>query len=79
MNADGSGLQTIPTHGRVTEMVISPDGQSVAYISSDDTGASGFEVFVLNLNGTDKKKIVANPRKNDKEVSSQSISWSPWL
>jgi hypothetical protein len=79
MNSDGSELQTIPTHGRVPQMVISPDGQFVAYSSCDDTGESGFEVFVTNLDGTEKRKIVSNPCSKDKEVDSQDISWSPVL
>jgi Tol biopolymer transport system component len=82
MNAEGGDFQSIPTHGRVPRLVISPDGQSVAYCSSDDVEPSGFEIFVLNLHGTgEKKKIVANryDRERDKEVDSHEISWSPPL
>lgn len=79
MNSDGSELQIIPTHGRVPQMIISPDGLSVAYSTSDDMGQSGFGVFVVNLDGSVKRKIVANPRWKDKEVDSQDISWSPFL
>jgi len=79
MNSDGSGLQTIPTHGRVPQVIISPDGRYVAYSSTDDIGEAGFEIFVMNLDGTEKRKIVSNPRSKNKEVSSQDISWSPVL
>lgn len=79
MNGDGSEIQTIATHGRIPQMAISPDGQYVAYSSCDDTGESGFEVFVMKLDGTEKKKIVSNPCSKNKEVDSQDISWSPYL
>lgn len=81
MNSEGNNLQIIPSHGRILKIVISPDAQSVAYTSCDDTGLSGFELFVINLNETGEKKIVANPCKedNENEVDTQDISWSPWL
>lgn len=79
MNADGSGLQLIPKHGRVPQMIVSPDGQYVAYSSCNDTGEAGFEIFVMKLDGTEKRKIVSNPCSKNKEVSSQDISWSSVL
>lgn len=70
MNADGSGKKLIPTKGRVCSMIISPDGQSIAYSSEVK---DYFEVFVSSLDGTSEKKIVAN--SND--FHSRDISWSP--
>ncbi len=69
MNSDGSGLQSIPKQDEViTEMIIAPDGNSVVYAARADYQAPEFEIFVLNLDGTDKRKIAANSR---------AISWSP--
>lgn len=79
MNADGSGLQIIPKHGRVPQMILSPDGQYAAYSSCEDTGEAGFEILVMKLDGTEKRKIVSNPCSKNKEVDSQDISWSPVL
>lgn len=79
MNADGTELTTVGTHGRIPQTVISPDAQFVAYSSCDNTGASGFEIFVLPLNGGTERRIVANPCKKDKEVDSQDLSWSPYM
>jgi tetratricopeptide (TPR) repeat protein len=60
-------------------MILSPDGQYVAYSSCEDTGEAGFEIFVMKLDGTEKRKIVSNPCSKNKEVDSQDISWSPVL
>lgn len=70
MNTDGSEKTLIPVKTRVCNMVISPDGKSVAYSGGDgDT----FEVFVLPLDGNPGKKIVANTE----DFNTSELSWSP--
>lgn len=79
MNSDESGLQLIPTHGRIPMMVISPDGQNVAYSSHNHGEMAGFELFVVNLNERSERKIVANPCEKDRGDDTRDISWSPFL
>lgn len=78
MNADGSEPEEIHCERQPIQWAISPDGQNVAY-TCQESGSAGFEVFVIGLRDKMKRKLVANPIVNDKEVDSRYISWSPWL
>lgn len=76
MNSDGSSSERIPTRGAI-QLAISPDGQKLAYSSSQENQNSGFEVFVVHLADKSKTRLVANPIIRDKEVDSRVVSWSP--
>lgn len=77
MNSDGSNLQMVPTiGGSVVEVSWSPDGQKLVYSASDLT--AGHEIYVVDLDGQNITKIVANPfGPNGKEVGSCDVCWSP--
>lgn len=79
INSDGSQPRPVKTGGSVPRAVLSPDGETVAYSSCDDSGRSGFEVFVVRVNGSGRRKLIANPRHCDKAVDSQDLSWSPFF
>lgn len=78
MNADGSEPKIIRGERQPIQWAISPDQQSVAY-TCQEVSSAGFEVFIVRLSDRSKRKLVANPIINNKEVDSRYVSWSPWL
>ncbi|QQS32497.1 MAG: PD40 domain-containing protein [Acidobacteriota bacterium] len=70
MNSDGSERALIPTNSRIRKMIISPDGQSVAYSTCK---GKTFDVFILSLDDGFERRVVANSNI----FSSRDISWSP--
>ncbi len=79
MDMGSSQIQAIPTAGTPIQWAIAPDGESVAYAAQETGSVSGFEIFVLSLNGQPKRKLVNNPIVDDHEVDSRYVSWSPYL
>ena len=70
MKADGSGLyQASNLSGYDNTPYWSPDGSQIAFIS-EHTG--DLEIFVMNADGTDKRKLTRNRRYQD-----SSPAWSP--
>jgi Tol biopolymer transport system component len=89
MNSDGSRTTRI-REGRVaTGLTWSPDGQHIAYYgeNSEQPGEHGKEVFVIGCDGSNERKILANPwcYQNEQEklfaplAEFTAISWSPFL
>lgn len=79
MDMGSSQIRAIPTTGTAIQWAIAPDGGTVAYAAQETGSVSGFEIFVLSLNGQAKKKLVNNPIVADHEVDSRYVSWSPNL
>ena len=79
MDTGTSQTKVIPTKGTAIQWAIAPDGGSVAYAAQETGSVSGFEIFVLDLNGQPKRKLVNNPIVDDHEVDSRYVSWSPYL
>jgi Tol biopolymer transport system component len=79
MDADGGRKQVIRCEGVPIQWAIAPDGESVAYAAQETGSVSGFEIFVLGLNGQPKRRLVNNPIVDDHEVDSRYVSWSPYL
>ena len=77
---DGSGLCQVPINraSGVAQIVISPDGRSVAF-SECNSFVTGYEIYVLPLDGTPERKLVANPLGEKQEAHSYGVSWSPFL
>jgi len=71
--------QVIRTKGTAIQWAIAPDGESVAYAAQETGIVAGFEIFVIDLNGQSKLKLVGNPIVDDHEVDSRYVSWSPYL
>jgi Tol biopolymer transport system component len=78
MDADGNYSEVIRCERQPIQWAISPDQHNVAY-TCQESGSAGFEVFVIGLGDKKKRKLVANPIVDDKEVDSRYVSWSPWL
>ena len=74
-----SQTRVIPTTGTAIQWAIAPDSESVAYAAQEPAFVSGFEIFVLDLNGPPKRKHVSNPIVDDHEVDTRYVSWSPYL
>lgn len=79
MDTGTSQTRVIPTEGTPIQWAIAPDGESVAYAAQETGSVSGFEIFVLGLNGQPKRRLVNNPIVDDHEVDSRYVSWSPHL
>lgn len=79
MDTETSKIKTILTKGTAIQWAIAPDGGSVAYAAQETGSVSGFEIFVIGLNGEGKRKLVNNPIVDDHEVDSRYVSWSPYL
>lgn len=63
MNADGSGQRVLADRGVVDKQAeFSPDGQRVAWISSDSSTTYGpdWEVYEMRLDGTNLKRLTFN-------------------
>ena len=89
MTSDGNRSRRI-RQGRVaTGLTWSPDGQQIAYFGhhEEQSEEHGKEIFVLGCDGSDERKILANPWRyqTEKEMFSAklaeftAISWSPFL
>jgi Tol biopolymer transport system component len=76
MNPDGTNPELIDCRGAI-QLALSPDGQKLAYSSSQESKNSGFEIFVIDLAEKSKLRLVANPIIRNKEVDSRVVSWSP--
>ena len=89
MNSDGSRVTRIRQGPVGTGLTWSPDGQQIAYFGEhpEQPGEHGKEVFVIGCDGSNERKILANPWRyqNEKEKFSaplaefSAISWSPFL
>jgi len=79
MDTGTSQTRVIPTTGTAIQWAIAPDSESVAYAAQETAFVSGFEIFVLDLNGPPKRKLVSNPIVDDHEVDTRYVSWSPYL
>lgn len=69
----------ISTKSTAIQWAIAPDGSNVAYAAQETGSISGFEIFVVGLNGEGKRKLVNNPIVDDHEVDSRYVSWSAYL
>lgn len=85
MDANGGNLQTIPIAPesapayRAAKASLSPDGRKITY-SSRQRELYGYEIYVMDIDGKNKKRITTHPLGSDGgEVSSIGICWSPWL
>jgi len=79
MDTATSQTKLIPTKGTAIQWAIAPDGDTAAYAAQETGSVSGFEIFVIGLNGEGKRKLVNNPIVDDHEVDSRCVSWSPYL
>jgi Tol biopolymer transport system component len=79
MDMSTSHANVVPTEGTPIQWAIAPDGESVAYAAQETGSVSGFEIYVLSLNGQPKYRLVNNPIVEDHEVDSRYVSWSPLL
>lgn len=75
IKSDGSGMKKIThTNDRGDEgAVISKDGKKIAFKSNrdDPTGKGNYEIYVMNVDGSDVKRLTNNPAHD------QGPSWSP--
>ena len=75
INSDGGDFKMVPGISTAIKVSLSPDGEKIAY-----SDMAGQEIYVVDLNGQNNCKIVANPLgSNEKVVGSIDISWSPWI
>ncbi|HEX8131485.1 MAG TPA: S8 family serine peptidase [Pyrinomonadaceae bacterium] len=73
-NADGSVRLPITNHTASDDQPTwSPDGKKIAFVSSRD-GANPLEIFVMNADGTDVKKLTNNSNSG---AFNQQPKWSP--
>ena len=89
MNSDGSRVTRIRKGPVATGLTWSPDGQQIAYFGDhpEESGEHGKEVFVIGCDGSNERKILANPWRyqNEREKFSAplaeftAISWSPFF
>ncbi|MGC8826705.1 MAG: hypothetical protein ACP5TV_06855 [Anaerolineae bacterium] len=62
MKADGTEMRQVTEHpkgcgGDNKAPVWSPDGKQLAYYSTDRFGAGGFDIFVINVDGTGERAL----------------------
>ena len=81
MNSDGSNLQQIRGGAVATGLSWSPEGQRLVYYGSREREdvPRGKEVYVIEADGTNETRIVANPWRNDRVAELINVSWSPRL
>lgn len=70
MSADGTGVVQLTTNGIPTGPAWSPDGSQIAY---QDYGSSGFDIFVMNADGSSKRNLTNYQAGG----SASTPSWSP--
>lgn len=71
VNADGTGLRQLTSNGRNNYLPAwSPDGNMIAYISSQ-TGLNTSEVYVINADGTGDTNLTNN------DAQEYGVAWSP--
>jgi TolB protein len=70
---DGSGLTQLTTDGRSADAIWSPDGSSIAFISTGllGTASDGGQVFLMNRDGSDRRAIPGVLARG------LGISWQP--
>lgn len=73
-NPDGTGEQQLTqtpsldeTHNQADEPVLSPDGKKIAYVS--DWNGGSYEIWVMNVDGSDKVQITHNGMRNVEPAS----------
>ncbi|MDQ1638479.1 MAG: hypothetical protein QOF62_1818 [Pyrinomonadaceae bacterium] len=81
MDSDGNNLKKIRAGQVATGLSWSPDGHQLVYYGSreDQSGRCGKELYVIDSDGANETKIVANPWPKDRVAELINVSWSPWL
>ncbi|MBA3953491.1 MAG: PD40 domain-containing protein [Rubrobacter sp.] len=90
VNADGQGLSPLtPQPGTDEDPAVSPDGTKIAFASDRDfasffdfeapRGQKGFDIYVMNADGTDQRRLTAPlPTKDPQNASfNRGPTWSP--
>jgi Tol biopolymer transport system component/plastocyanin len=77
MNADGSGLiNLIPLAGQEDfDPAWSPDGSKIAFTSNRDGGNSNYEIYVMNADGSNHRRLTVSPAANPSW--DHEPTWSP--
>ena len=81
MNSDGSNLRILPAEiANLIKVSWSPDSSQIAFSGSLREGDPR-NTYTVDIDGHNLKCIVANPAigPKGKEVSSNDLSWSPYL
>jgi Tol biopolymer transport system component len=74
MNADGTGRRTLTRHPAYhLEPSWSPDGQRIAFASNRDRNSDSLDVYVMNANGGDQRRVTRTKGGD----SSIDPAWSP--
>jgi Periplasmic component of the Tol biopolymer transport system len=81
MDSNGSNLQPIREGAQATWLSWSPDGQQLAYCGDryEQGRPTGKEIYIIDSNGINERKIVANPSLKNKLAECINVCWSPWL
>jgi len=74
MNADGSDQHRVFADVQPWDNwtpVWSPDGRKIAFQTNRNVRATGFDIYVVNADGTDERPLIAGP------ANEYHVSWSP--
>lgn len=82
VNADGSHLRRLTsTRGGADseDPVVSPNGRSVAFVSDRNGLVQGFQIFVMNLDGSQQHSLTPEPKVlgGEGRYSNVDPAWSP--
>ena len=71
MNADGSGQTRLTNTPGAAAPAWSPDGEKIAFMSSDGVNPSSTEIYVMDADGADQTRLTNNT------VGDDAPAWSP--
>lgn len=75
MDADGKNLKELTSPVLDNMPAWSPDGKSIAYLSRQNTWDANREIYIMNPDGTDRKKVTELP--NHLTILDTKLAWSP--
>jgi Tol biopolymer transport system component len=86
--ADGNGIWVVPAAGgtpteligvtpQVTAPVWSPDGSKIAFLRQSGVGASTWNIWIMNANGSIPAELVTTNAPDPGAFGDRNLAWSP--